>query len=118
MGSAWTAGWTARRGSRPKSQMPEILAESDVCLGVLLDIPMFRTTYPNKIFDYMAASRPVVGGAEKRNVAAAIVRPMNDARAKRRNIVDMADADENQSGVRDDFFHFPRCARLFRKSRL
>ena len=47
-------------GSKPKSQMPEILAESDVCLGVLLDIPMFRTTYPNKIFDYMAASRPVV----------------------------------------------------------
>ena len=47
-------------GSRPKSQMPEILAESDVCLAVLRDIPMFRTTYPNKVFDYMAASRPVV----------------------------------------------------------
>ncbi|MEI8021140.1 MAG: glycosyltransferase family 4 protein, partial [Schlesneria sp.] len=38
-------------GSRPKSQMPEILAESDVCLAVLRDIPMFRTTYPNKVFD-------------------------------------------------------------------
>ena len=47
-------------GSRPKSQMPEILAESDVCLAVLRDIPMFRTTYPNKVFDSMAASRPVV----------------------------------------------------------
>ena len=47
-------------GSRPKSQMPEVLAESDVCLAVLRDIPMFRTTYPNKVFDYMAASRPVV----------------------------------------------------------
>lgn len=47
-------------GSRPKSQMPEILAESDVCLAVLRDIPMFRTTYPNKVFDYMAAARPVV----------------------------------------------------------
>ena len=47
-------------GSRPKSQMPEILAESNVCLAVLRDIPMFRTTYPNKVFDYMAASRPVV----------------------------------------------------------
>jgi glycosyltransferase involved in cell wall biosynthesis len=47
-------------GVRPKSQMPEILAETDVCLAVLLDIPMFRTTYPNKVFDYMAASRPVV----------------------------------------------------------
>lgn len=47
-------------GSRPKSQMPEVLAESDVCLAVLRDIPMFRTTYPNKVFDYMAAARPVV----------------------------------------------------------
>lgn len=47
-------------GSRPKSQMPNVLAESDVCLAVLRDIPMFRTTYPNKVFDYMAAARPVV----------------------------------------------------------
>ena len=47
-------------GSRPKSEMPSILAESDVCLAVLRDIPMFRTTYPNKVFDYMAAARPVV----------------------------------------------------------
>ncbi|WP_397569480.1 glycosyltransferase family 4 protein [Schlesneria sp. T3-172] len=47
-------------GSRPKSQMPDILAESDACLAVLRDIPMFRTTYPNKVFDYMAASRPVL----------------------------------------------------------
>jgi len=47
-------------GVRPKSQMPEILAETDVCLAVLLDIPMFRTTYPNKVFDYMASSRPVI----------------------------------------------------------
>ena len=56
--------WNVRNvtftGSRPKSQMPAILAESDVCLAVLRDIPMFRTTYPNKVFDYMAAARPVV----------------------------------------------------------
>ncbi len=47
-------------GPRPKSMMPSILAESDVGLAVLRDIPMFRTTYPNKVFDYMAAARPVV----------------------------------------------------------
>ena len=47
-------------GSRPKSQMPAILADSDVCLAILKDIPMFRTTYPNKVFDYMAAERPTV----------------------------------------------------------
>lgn len=47
-------------GSRPKSEMAEILAASDACLATLKDIPMFRTTYPNKVFDYMAASRPTI----------------------------------------------------------
>jgi glycosyltransferase involved in cell wall biosynthesis len=47
-------------GARPKSEMPEILAASDACIAILQDIPMFRTTYPNKVFDYMAASRPTV----------------------------------------------------------
>jgi lipopolysaccharide/colanic/teichoic acid biosynthesis glycosyltransferase len=43
----------------PKSRMPEILAASDVCVATLKNIEMFRTTYPNKVFDYMAAGRPV-----------------------------------------------------------
>ncbi|HVU11205.1 MAG TPA: glycosyltransferase family 4 protein [Phototrophicaceae bacterium] len=47
-------------GSRPKEQMPQILAASDACLAILKDIPMFRTTYPNKVFDYMAMARPTV----------------------------------------------------------
>jgi len=47
-------------GSRPKSEMPEILAASDVCIAILQNIPMFRLTYPNKVFDYMAAARPTI----------------------------------------------------------
>ena len=47
-------------GSRPKTDMPRILAASDACLAILMDIPMFRTTYPNKVFDYMAAERPTI----------------------------------------------------------
>lgn len=47
-------------GSRPKSEMSKILAASDACLAILQDIPMFRTTYPNKVFDYMAAGRPTI----------------------------------------------------------
>jgi len=47
-------------GSRSKSEIPEILAASDVCAAILQDIPMFRTTYPNKVFDYMAAGRPTI----------------------------------------------------------
>lgn len=47
-------------GSRPKSEIPEILAASEACIATLKNIPMFRTTYPNKVFDYMAAGRPTV----------------------------------------------------------
>ncbi|MDZ7696579.1 MAG: glycosyltransferase family 4 protein [Deltaproteobacteria bacterium] len=47
-------------GSRPKADMPMILAASDACLAILMDIPMFRTTYPNKVFDYMAAAKPTI----------------------------------------------------------
>ncbi|MBL8099404.1 MAG: glycosyltransferase family 4 protein [Anaerolineales bacterium] len=47
-------------GVRPKKEMPTIIASADVCLAILQDIPMFRTTYPNKVFDYMAAGRATV----------------------------------------------------------
>ncbi|MDO8753112.1 MAG: glycosyltransferase family 4 protein, partial [Anaerolineales bacterium] len=47
-------------GVRPKKEMPLVLAASDVCLAILQDIPMFRTTYPNKVFDTMAAGRATV----------------------------------------------------------
>ncbi|GJQ53296.1 MAG: glycosyltransferase WbuB [Anaerolineaceae bacterium] len=47
-------------GARPKKDMPRVIASADVCLAILQDIPMFRTTYPNKVFDYMAAGRATV----------------------------------------------------------
>ena len=47
-------------GALPKALMPEVLAASDACVAILKDIPMFRTTYPNKVFDYMAAARPTI----------------------------------------------------------
>ena len=47
-------------GVRPKRDMPQVVASADVCLAILQDIPMFRTTYPNKVFDYMAAGRSTV----------------------------------------------------------
>ena len=44
----------------PKDRVPGVLAAADACLACLRDIPLFRTTYPNKGFDYMAAGRPVL----------------------------------------------------------
>lgn len=51
-------------GAVPKNEMIQVLAASDVCLATLQDIPMFQTTYPNKVFDYMAAGRPTILGID------------------------------------------------------
>lgn len=47
-------------GVAPKKEMPAVLASADACLAILQNIPSFRMTYPNKVFDYMAAGRPTV----------------------------------------------------------
>lgn len=47
-------------GTCPKKEMPTVVAAADVCLAILQDIPMFRTPYPNKVFDYMSAGRATV----------------------------------------------------------
>ncbi len=56
-------------GVRAKKDMPRVIASADACLAILQDIPMFRTTYPNKVFDYMAAGRAtilVIDGVSRR----------------------------------------------------
>lgn len=44
----------------PKVQMPKALAAADACIAILKPIPLYKTVYPNKVFDYMAAGRPIV----------------------------------------------------------
>ncbi len=44
----------------PKAAMAEALAGADACLAILKPLDEYKTTYPNKVFDYMAAGRPVV----------------------------------------------------------
>lgn len=44
----------------PKAEMSGVLAASDACVAILKPLEMYRTTYPNKVFDYMAAGRPVI----------------------------------------------------------
>ena len=44
----------------PKTAMAAALAGADACLAILKPIDEYKTTYPNKVFDYMAAGRPVV----------------------------------------------------------
>jgi len=44
----------------PKINMPDVLAAADACLAILKPVPLYGTVYPNKVFDYMAAGRPVI----------------------------------------------------------
>lgn len=44
----------------PKSDMPQALAAADTCIAILKAVEMYKTVYPNKVFDYMAAGRPVI----------------------------------------------------------
>jgi glycosyltransferase involved in cell wall biosynthesis len=44
----------------PKKDMAEVLAAADCGLAILQPLSLFATTYPNKVFDYMAAGRPVL----------------------------------------------------------
>lgn len=43
-----------------KNQMADILAAADTCIAILKPLELYKTTYPNKVFDYMAAGRPVL----------------------------------------------------------
>lgn len=43
-----------------KNDMPGVLAAADACIAILKPLELYKTTYPNKVFDYMAAGRPVV----------------------------------------------------------
>jgi len=45
--------------SMPKSGMPGALAAADACIAILKPLDEYKATYPNKVFDYMAAGRPV-----------------------------------------------------------
>lgn len=44
----------------PKKDMGEALAAADACIAILKPIEMYKTVYPNKVFDYLAAGRAVV----------------------------------------------------------
>lgn len=44
----------------PKNKISDLLAASDACIAILKPIELYKTTYPNKVFDYMAAGKPVI----------------------------------------------------------
>jgi glycosyltransferase involved in cell wall biosynthesis len=70
-----------------KHDMTDVLAASDCGVAILKPIPLYGTTYPNKVFDYMAAGRPVVLAIDGvirtviEDARAGVAVPPGDARA-------------------------------------
>ena len=60
------------RSSVPKAEVPGLYAAADACLVPLRDIPLFETFVPSKLFEVLAAGRPVIGAVrgEARDILA------------------------------------------------
>ena len=43
-----------------KNEMAGVIAAADACVAILKPLELYKTTYPNKVFDYMAAGKPVL----------------------------------------------------------
>jgi glycosyltransferase involved in cell wall biosynthesis len=72
--------------SVPKSDVPGLYAAADVCLVPLRDVPIFQTFVPSKLFEVLAAGRPIVGAVRgearhilKRSGGALLVAPEDGA---------------------------------------
>lgn len=71
----------------PKAQVPSVAARADCLVVNLLDLPVYRYGISlNKIFDYLAAGRPVIIATSARNnpvadADAGLTIPADDARA-------------------------------------
>jgi glycosyltransferase involved in cell wall biosynthesis len=69
-----------------REEVPGLLAAADICLVPLRDIPLFKTFIPSKMFEYLAASKAVIGSvrgepARILESAGAVVVPPEDPAA-------------------------------------
>ena len=79
----------------PPDQVPALLAAADICLVPLRDVPLFATFIPSKMFEYLAAAKPVIGSvtgepAQILREAGAMVVPPEDGEALAAAIASLA----------------------------
>jgi glycosyltransferase involved in cell wall biosynthesis len=103
----------------PKEEMAGVLAAADAGIAILKPLDAYKTTYPNKVFDYMASGRPVIcviDGAIRQVVEEAgcgVFVPPGDARALSDAVLTLAadPARARQMGIagrKDIEAHFSR----------
>ena len=44
----------------PKNKISEYIQASDACIAILKPVELYKTTFPNKVFDYMASGKPII----------------------------------------------------------
>lgn len=104
-----------------KQSIPQVLAAADSCIAILKPIELYKTVYPNKVFDYMAAGRAVIlamDGVIRQVVetaGAGITVPPGDSAALAQAICTLADAPQEgiEMGARGREYvhtHFDRAA--------
>jgi glycosyltransferase involved in cell wall biosynthesis len=111
----------------PSELIPALLASADILLVTLRDVPLFATFIPSKMFEYLAAGRPVIGAvageaAQILHEAGAVVVPPGDSTALAKAIAALA-ADPLQRVVMaaqgrayvERFFDRAELARQYRK---
>jgi glycosyltransferase involved in cell wall biosynthesis len=111
----------------PSELMPSLLATADILLVTLRDVPLFATFIPSKMFEYLAAGRPVIGAvageaAQILREAGAIVVPPGDSAALAGAIKELAADPERRAVIAargrayvERFFDHADLARQYRK---
>jgi glycosyltransferase involved in cell wall biosynthesis len=111
----------------PAEMMPSLLACADILLVTLRDIPLFTTFIPSKMFEYLAAGRPVIGAvageaAQILREAGAVVVPPGDSAALAVAIADLAADRQRRAAIAaqgrayvERFFDRSELARQYRK---
>jgi glycosyltransferase involved in cell wall biosynthesis len=111
----------------PPGQVPELLAAADICLVPLRDVPLFATFIPSKMFEYLAAGKPVIGSvtgepAQILREAGAVVVPPEDSEALAGAIASLAADPARRAAIGqqgrayvEKFFDRAELARQYRK---
>jgi glycosyltransferase involved in cell wall biosynthesis len=111
----------------PHEQVPALLAAADICLVPLRDVPLFSSFIPSKMFEYLAAGKPVVGAlageaAQILREAGAWVVPPADSEALAAAIRTLAAEPQRRQAMGrqgrcyvEKYFDRGNLARLYRK---
>jgi glycosyltransferase involved in cell wall biosynthesis len=105
-----------------RNRMPDLYRLSDICLVPLRNIPLFRTFIPSKMFEIMAAGKPIVASLEGeaagilKESGAARITPPENAEAIAQAIVELKNSPEARRAMAENGRRFVE--RHYDRSRL